>query len=119
MSLWDQLQHAFAVDPPLPPVSAEQAAVVDVVCAQLQRRGLLLPAAMILESTGPLTSLAAQFLVFVEPWLTTVVDASAMQHLTAYLERRDAGRDLLTRLDALANATEAPSDPTKTGGAES
>ena len=98
------LQHAFAVEPsgPVEPSSA-QAAAIDAVCREIARRGMALPAQMVLDSSAPLGFLAGQSLRFFEPFLTTVLDPVGVREFAGFLEKRGAVEYIAKRLDAMSH----------------
>ena len=83
------LKHAFAVEPvgPVEP-SAAQAKAIDAVCREIARRGMTLPAQMVLDSSAPLSYLAGQSLRFFEPFLAAVLDPVAVHEFATFLEKR-------------------------------
>ena len=98
------LKHAFAVEPsgPVEP-SPAQAAAIDAVCREIARRGMTLPAQMVLDSSAPLGFLAGQSLRFFEPFLTTVLDPVGVREFAGFLEKRGAVEYIATRLEAMSN----------------
>ena len=80
MSWW---KHAFAVEPEGPATpTPEQQQVIDLWCRRITERGLALPAILFLESSRPLGPLAAQSLVFLQPWFEMAIDRRQLQLLT-------------------------------------
>ena len=100
---WNWLKHAFAVEPsgPVEPSSA-QAAAIDAVCREIARRGMALPAQMVLDSSAPLGFLAGQSLRFFEPFLTTVLDPVGVREFAGFLEKRGAVEYIARRLEEMS-----------------
>jgi hypothetical protein len=96
------LKHAFAVDPPGPIEPNEmQRALVEKVCSELVRRRLTSPALFTLEMSRPLNYVSAQFLHFLQPFVTLIADKSEYQNLTLFLEQRGSIDYVCRRLEAL------------------
>lgn len=81
-------KHAFAIAPAagFTPSAAERE-LADRVHAELSRRGLTLPAIVLLESFRPLGYLASQAVWFSHPLLAAVTRADGWQVLGEMLER--------------------------------
>ncbi len=100
------LKHAFAVDPPGPAQPDDaQAEIVERVCTEIVRRGLVTPAMMALEMGRPLNHLSAQVLTFFQPFIAIVGDASAYERFTSFLEQRGSIDYIAARIEALAAGT--------------
>lgn len=83
------LKHAFAVEKPGPATpTPEQKLVVDRVCAEIVRRRLTAPTTVTLETMRPLNFMGAQVLHFLSPFISTMVESDAHDHLAAFLEHR-------------------------------
>jgi hypothetical protein len=118
MSWW---KHAFAVEPAGPATpTPEQQQVIDAWCRRIIERGLTLPAILFLESSRPLGPLAAQSMLFLQPWFELVLDRRQLQLLTAFLERRGSFDYLCSRLEELsANSGSAPAPQQEPAGRKS
>ena len=114
MSWW---KHAFAVEPEGPATpTPEQQQVIDLWCRRITERGLALPATLFLESSRPLGPLAAQSLVFLQPWFEMAIDRRQLQLLTAFLEHRGSFDYLCRRLEELsASSGVVPATPGGSG----
>lgn len=101
-SMLNWLKHAFAVAPrkPVAP-SPAQAELIDRVCREIVRREMTLPAQMLLESSAPLHYLAGQTIRFVEPMLSTVLDARELREFATFLETPGAVESISRRIDEL------------------
>lgn len=99
------LRHAFAVESAqnFSPTTAERE-LVERVAAEIARRGLTLPALVMLESSRPLSGLGGQALRFVEPWFAAVTNAAGLKVLAELLER-PGGMDFV--VTTLQDANEA------------
>jgi hypothetical protein len=96
------LKHAFAVDPP---GAAEpndiQRKIVEKLCAEILRRRLTTPAMMMLEMSRPLNYVSAQFLHFIQPFVSIIADAEEYQQFTQFLEQRGSIDYICKRLEAM------------------
>lgn len=107
MSWW---KHAFAVEPdgPAQP-TPEQQPVIDAWCRRIVEREMALPAILFLESSRPLGPLAAQSLIFLQPWFELVLDRNELRLLTSFLEKRGSFDYLCSRLEEMSTVTATPS----------
>ncbi len=101
------LRHAFAVE------SAEsfsptidERELVERVAKEIARRGMTLPALVMLESTRPLGGLGGQALRFVEPWFAAVTNAAGLKILADLLERPGGVEFVVSSLQAANEARE-------------
>ncbi|MCC7420580.1 MAG: hypothetical protein IT428_09875 [Planctomycetaceae bacterium] len=98
---WNWLKHAFSIDTnDAEQLPEAERRVVDRLCQEVARRGLVDPALMFLEMSRPLNYLGAQALHFFQPMIGTLVDSDAPKHFASFLERRGA-------IDALCRTLEA------------
>ena len=99
------LKHALAIDPPqaLEPNEAQRE-LVEKVCAEIVRRRLTTPALLMLEMSRPLNYVSAQFLHFVQPFASAIVDAEGYRQLTEFLEQRGSIEYICKRLEAMDEA---------------
>jgi hypothetical protein len=105
------LRHAFAIEPASAfAATADEAAVVDRLSATVARRGLTMPATVMLESFRPLGAITAQMLWFSHPWFAVLTDAAGLRVLAGLLERPGAVDYLLERLQAADAAITVPAD---------
>ena len=96
------LKLAFAIESPgaVAP-SASQTQAIDLICHEIVRRNMVLPAQMLLESSAPLHYLGGQMLRFFEPFLGILLDPVATRDFAAFLERPGAVRYICSRFDEL------------------
>lgn len=100
--MFQWLKHAFAVEDSGPPVpSSSQSDAIDVVCREIVRRQMVLPAQMMLESSAPLHYVTGQMLRFVEPFLGVLLEPAAVKEFATFLEKRGAMEYLSRRLAEL------------------
>jgi hypothetical protein len=106
------LRHAFAVETAdsFAPTAAERE-LVERIASEIARRGMTLPAIVMLESSRPLGGLSGQALRFVEPWFAAVTNAAGLKVLADLLER-PGGIDFVVDTFQAANDRE----PMMTGG---
>ena len=96
------LKHAFAIessDAVAP--SASQLQAIDLICQEIVRRNMVLPAQMLLESSAPLHYLGGQMLRFFEPFLGILLAPAATRDFAAFLERPGAVQYICRRFDEL------------------
>lgn len=100
--MFNWLKHAFAIETAdMATPSITQADTIDLVCREVIRRQMTLPAQMVLESSAPLHYLSGQLLRFAEPMLGTILDATALRDFASFLERRGAVEYICQRLEEL------------------
>ncbi len=106
------LKHAFALDDGQSdePTPAQRAAV-DRVLGEIVRRGMLVPAQMVLETCRPLNFVAAQLIHFFSPIARISLGAQAQDDFALFLERRRSIDYLLNRLEQLASQQKQNSSP--------
>ncbi len=81
-------RHAFAISDPGDFVPTdEERRLTERIAAELDRRGLTLPAIVLMESSQPLGTLGAHAVRFVEPWFATIVSAAGLKVLAGLMER--------------------------------
>jgi len=100
VKLWTDLKHAFAVDTPLPPPTAEELELIDRLCGQIVSRGLTPAAGLFLEMSRPLHYVGGQLLHFIQPIASALFSSAEIERLANFLERRDAVDIITSRLDA-------------------
>ena len=96
------LRHAFAIDPPGPaqPDPAERI-LVDKICSEVVRRRLTTPALLLLEMSRPLNYVSAQFLHFLQPFLSVLGNTADADRFARFLERRGSIEYIADRIEAL------------------
>jgi hypothetical protein len=85
-----RLGHAFAVDPPATPLTAEDEALLERVAEAVVRRRMATPTVLFLESAGPMNFLGSQALHFLTPVLDVVFPRQDVERVARLLERRDS-----------------------------
>ena len=105
-SLWHRLitsvKNAFAMPPPLV-LTDEDRALVEKVAAIVVKRRLTVPAILMLETGRPMNFIASQFLVFIQPFATMLLNPREYERFASILEHREGVEVLiqaLSRLDA-------------------
>ncbi len=112
LSRMDWFTHAFATDPPGPAQPTDrQRALIERLCHEVVRRRMTAPAHLLLEMGRPLNYVSAQLMVFFQPFLTAITDASAYDELTAFLEQRGSLEYIEGRLEAIEGTAATPSGP--------
>jgi hypothetical protein len=102
------LKHAFAIDSAKQIKPNEtQRALVEKLCGEVVRRRLTAPALFTLEMSRPLNYVSAQFLHFLQPFVTVLADKSEYENLTRFLEQRGSIDYVCLRLEALEAEYEA------------
>ena len=80
--------------------SEAQRVLVEKLCREVVRRGLTTPALLMLEMGRPLNYVSAQFLHFIQPFATIILDTDGYQQLTQFLEQRGSIDYVCRRLEA-------------------
>lgn len=104
-------RNAFSLGPPGPAVpTPEEREVIDRILAVVVRREMAGPAILFLESSRPLSGVAAASIHYFAPFASALVDSSALAHLASFLDRRGSVEWLCRRLEEL-EADARPSEP--------
>lgn len=96
-------RHAFAVPDAqqFVPTPDEQQ-FLQIFCDELQRRRLIVPASVMIESLRPLAFIGSQLIWCIEPWMKMLLRSEALRLLAGVLERPggiDYLLDLLTQVE--------------------
>jgi len=75
--------------PPPLELTPEDEQAVSKVAAVIARRNLATPAIMVLETGRPLNFVASQFLVFLQPFATMLLNPREYERFTRILEHRE------------------------------
>lgn len=94
------LQHAFASQTAVQPISVEDMALMERVADAVVKRGMAAPATVFLESMGPMNFLGSQALHFFAPILDCAFDAREVEQAARLLERRDSIARLIAVIEA-------------------
>ena len=95
------LSHAFAIDPEGPSEpTEEQARIIDGLCREIARRRLTTPALFYLEISRPLNYVGSQFLHFIRPILSVMLDTRSLELFASFLEKRGSVETLVARLES-------------------
>ena len=94
------LRHAFAVQAIQDEWTAEDDVLLERVADAVVKRGMAAPAAVFLESLGPMNFLGSQALHFMAPILECAFSAKEVTRVARLLERRDTLARLLSLIDA-------------------
>jgi len=113
------LKHAFAIDDGQSdePTPAQRDAV-DRVLTEIVRRGMVVPAQMVLETCRPLNFVAAQLIHFFSPIVRISLGLQGQDDFARFLERRRSIDYLLNRLQELVER-QRPADPVPEAASES
>lgn len=101
------LRHAFAVRPDAQPLSSEDVELMEQVAGVIVKRGMAAPAAVFLESMGPMNFLGSQALHFLTPIIECAFNAREVEQVARLLERRDSIPRLIAIIEARASAERA------------
>jgi hypothetical protein len=108
------LKHAFAIDSPGPIRPDEmQRILVEKICIEVVRRRLTAPALFTLEMSRPLNYVSAQFLHFLQPFVTVMVDKNEYDNFTRFLEQRGSIDYVCSRIAALEAQSDSKMDRNK------
>lgn len=110
--MYKWLKHAFAVESTDSAIPTEsQTKLIDLVCREIVRRQMTLPAQMVLDSSAPLHFLAGQTLRFFEPVLGTVLNPAELRDFAEFIEHRGAVESISRRLTELQETETRSSVP--------
>ena len=98
------LKHAFSTLPPSSPLSREDLELMERIADALVKRRLAAPAAMFLDSMGPMSFLGSQALHLLTPVIECALEGKDIERVARLLERRDT----ITRLVALIESKTSP-----------
>ncbi|HJR75795.1 MAG TPA: hypothetical protein VJ805_02445 [Nitrospiraceae bacterium] len=96
------MRHAFAVQPVQDGWTLEDQALLDRVAEAVVKRGMAAPAAVFLESMGPMNFLGSQALHFISPILECAFSAKEVTQVACLLERRDTISRLIVLIESKA-----------------
>jgi hypothetical protein len=96
------LRHAFAVQAAQDEWTAEDDMLLDRVADAVVKRGMGAPAAVFLESLGPMNFLGSQALHFMAPVLECALSAKEITQVASLLERRDTISRLIVLIESKA-----------------
>ena len=100
---WQRVQgsrgNAFAVESGPPRLTPEDEALLDRLADAVVRRHMETPALLFLETTRPVSYLASQWLHFLEPFATQVLNRQQYGRLACLLERRGTPEELMRRIE--------------------
>ena len=99
--LCNAVRHAFAAEPVTSALSTDDIQFMERIADALVKRGMGAPAALFLESMGPMNFLGSQALHVLTPIIECAFDGKDMERLARLLERRD----IVSRLIALIETT--------------
>jgi hypothetical protein len=110
-----RLRHAFAVeaDGPVEPDPVVRT-IVDDLLQRIVKRGMVVPASMLLESWRPMGAVSGQMMHALTPFTGVLIDANVWAALASYMERRGAIPWMLDRLAELESRS--PTDGRASGG---
>ena len=96
------LRHAFAVQAAQDEWTAEDDMRLDRVADAVVKRGMGAPAAVFLESLGPMNFLGSQAMHFMAPVLECAFSAKEITQVASLLERRDSISRLIVLIESKA-----------------
>ena len=116
VSLWTRLRreiaHALAMPPPLE-LTDSDAELIAKVANMIVRRRLATPAMMALEIARPLNFVASQFMAFLSPFATMILNREEYDRFAQILEHRqavDALVDAISRSEAARSSADPADD---------
>ncbi len=101
------MRHAFSLSPLPTAPSGEDLALLERIAEVLVRRGMAAPAAVFLESMGPMSYLGSQALHVLAPIIDCAFDAKEVEQVARLLERRDTVSRLIAIVEAKSSAQRA------------
>jgi hypothetical protein len=84
----------------LPPLTAEDEALLDRLATRVLELRMEVPAILALETAKPLTVVASQALIFLEPMIQSLFRFSDYRRFTTLIERREVMESLMRRIEA-------------------
>lgn len=102
------MQHAFAVQTAVQPISVEDMALMERVADAVVKRGMAAPATVFLESMGPMNFLGSQALHFLTPILDCAFESKEIEQIARLLERRDTIGRVIAIIEAKSSFNKAP-----------
>ena len=97
--LCNGIKHAFAAEPATSALSPDEIQFMERIADALVKRGMGAPAALFLESMGPMNFLGSQALHMLTPIIECAFDGKDMERLARLLERRDIVSQLITLIE--------------------
>jgi len=88
----------------IPPLAADDLALLDRLAARVVELHMEIPAILTLESVRPLTVVASQAMIFFEPMVQSLFRFSDYRRFTTLIERREAPGLLIERIERAAEA---------------
>ena len=85
----------------------EDEKLLDAVASRVVRMGMAVPAIFFLESTKPFSYIGSQGLVFLEPFVKSILNLQSYDRFVALLEDRQNIERLLRRIEDLDEAAQA------------
>jgi hypothetical protein len=101
------IRHAFSLSPLSTALSGEDIALLERIADVLVRRGMAAPAAVFLESMGPMSFLGSQALHMMAPIIDCAFNAKEVEQVARLLERRDTVSRLIAILETKASTQRA------------
>jgi len=105
--LCNGVRHAFAAEPATSALSTDDVKFMERIADALVKRGMGAPAALFLESMGPMNFLGSQALHVLTPIIECAFDGKDMERLARLLERRDIVSRLITLIEAKSSMQRA------------
>ena len=99
----------------IPPLAAEDLALLERVAARVVELHLEVPAVLTLESVRPLSLIASQAMIFFQPLVQTLLRFGDYQRFAGLAERRDALEALTTIIERRAEESAAARRATRRG----
>ena len=98
-------------------ISPEDLGLLDRLAARVVELRLEVPAILTIESGKPLSLIAGQAMLFLEPLVQSLFRLSDYRRYAALIERREALEELVRRIEAHAEAARVArrTDPAKPG----
>jgi hypothetical protein len=100
------LRHAFAVQPEQESFTTEDLALLERLADAIVTRGMAAPAALFLESIGPMNFLGSQAVHILTPIIESALSGTEVTRIARLLERRDSIPRLMTLIEARATPSQ-------------
>ena len=92
------------------PLAAEDEALLDRLATRVVELRMEVPAILALETSKPMTVVASQALIFLEPMIQSLFRFTDYRRFTALIERRDVMELLIRRIETGAEKARAQRD---------
>ena len=98
------------------PLAAEDQVLLDRLATRVVELHMEVPAILALETSRPMTVIASQALIFLEPMIQALFRFTDYRRFTTLIERRDVIESLIQRIEAVAEQARVRRDEARRAG---